>query len=197
MEENEKKIIPISLDDKLDSKSVKSKSSLNSNESFSVSKEKIPSSNTSDLKYSDRMSISEMNSKNGSMNDMKYQTVNNSNTVNKLIKESPLIEISNKNNSVKKSINLEEKVVNFTGIKDKYKKIDTLKKIEEDIVVDNYEPIQMLFYTKLNSLLCCSDKKKFEYYKFVDEQYDHHFEFHNIMILENKIDIMSNGLFAE
>ena len=73
----------------------------------------------------------------------------------------------------------------------KMKNFDSLKKIEENISIGFFEPIKMFFYLKLQFLLCCSNQSTSNNYKFISNQYDHHFEFHNIMLLENKIDLIS------
>jgi hypothetical protein len=55
----------------------------------------------------------------------------------------------------------------------------------------------MFLILNFKFLECYYDKKTINYYDEINNHYDKHFEFHNIMLIENKVDFIFRSLIDE
>lgn len=135
-----------------------------------------------------------------SVNIDRCQKINNYENADKSRKSSNTTDNNNENtdnqvpiNSIDIKINVHKKALR-TAIQN----INKIKKLEEDDKIGIFDPFEMFCQLNCQCLFSCclSDPKsdKFEKYKFITKVYDDYFEFHNIMLLENKVDVLSNYL---
>lgn len=81
---------------------------------------------------------------------------------------------------------------------DSIKKIDELKILEKKYTSNCCEPFSMICNLKFNFCYCCCDNNtKIKRYENIDKYYLKFFEFHNIMLIESKLNIIHDFLFEE
>lgn len=68
--------------------------------------------------------------------------------------------------------------------------LDNLKNIEDKADLSPWEPFKLIFYDNLSCLSKSKDTK--QHYKQIIKEYDNYFEFHNMMLLEHKINILAD-----
>ena len=58
------------------------------------------------------------------------------------------------------------------------------------------EPVKLFFYQIFGNC-CCYDAEKSKEYTRILKEYDLQFEFHNLLLIENKVDLFADILFKK
>lgn len=78
------------------------------------------------------------------------------------------------------------------AFKKNLKDLDDLKQIEDKVDIEYSEPISMFMHLNFS---CCFNKDKVKHYDEIYKEYDSYFEFHNLMLLDHKLTIITQTLY--